>query len=79
MPGPRHTVRRRLMAVAGTVLLLAALALVDAALALELAPAGLLVALAVAGWMPGEERLVRAMRRRRPAPRRRRSVLALLR
>ncbi|CAB4910720.1 unannotated protein [freshwater metagenome] len=70
--------RRRLLAVAGTALLLAAIALADAALALELAPAGLLVALAAAGWMPGEERLVRAMRRRRsPAPRPRPVALLL--
>jgi hypothetical protein len=36
----------------------------DRGVALELAPALGLLALVALGWMPGEERLVRAMRRR---------------
>jgi hypothetical protein len=70
----RPAARRRLWAVAATVLLLAALAVADPSLALELAPGAVLVALASLGWMPGEARLVRAMRRRRPAPWRRRAA-----
>jgi hypothetical protein len=69
-------VRRPLRAALATVVVLAAVACADATLALELLPAVLLVALAVVGWMPGEDRLVRAMRRRRAAPRVRRPIVA---
>lgn len=64
MRGPRHTTRRRVATLVAAVGLLALLAVVDGTVALELAPAlGLLVLVAL-GWMPGEDRLVRAMRRR---------------
>lgn len=71
--------RRSLRTALATVLVLAAVASADVALALELLPAVVLVALAVLGWMPGEERLVRAMRRRRAAPRTRRPAAGAVR
>lgn len=73
----RHTAPWRLRGLAGTALTVAAvLATANLGLVLELAPALLLVGLALAGWMPGEERLVRAMRRRRGVLRPRRTAVA---
>jgi hypothetical protein len=62
--GPRHTTRRRVATLVAALGLLALLLVLDRAVALELAPALGLLALVALGWMPGEERLVRAMRRR---------------
>jgi hypothetical protein len=70
----RDTRSRRLTALVGAALAVVAVVLTaNLALALELLPAILLLGLALAGWMPGEARLVRAMRRRRAAARPRRS------
>ncbi|WP_022926958.1 hypothetical protein [Patulibacter americanus] len=64
MRGPRHTTRRRVAILVAALGLLALLVVLDRGVALELAPALGLLALVALGWMPGEERLVRAMRRR---------------
>lgn len=63
MRAPRHT-PGRLALLAGAAGLAVLLVLFDRGVALELAPALALVALVALGWMPGEARLVRAMRRR---------------
>jgi hypothetical protein len=62
--GPRHTTRRRVAILVAALGLLALLLVVGGTVALELAPALGLLALVAFGWMPGEDRLVRAMRRR---------------
>jgi hypothetical protein len=62
--GPRHTTRRRVATLVAALGLLALLLVLDRTVALELAPALGLLALVAFGWMPGEDRLVRAMRRR---------------
>lgn len=64
MRAPRHSTLRRAAVLGGALVLLAALLLAGGALALELLPAVALVALAAAGWLPGEARIVRALARR---------------
>jgi hypothetical protein len=70
LSGTRHTTLRLAAALGGVALLLGLAVVAGTQLALELAPALLLLGLVAVGWMPGEDRLVRAIRRRRPARRR---------